>query len=157
VPITKEFHEFCRSTILGTLDDRKAPYWPKSLHIFIVSKIRHSHIQYDMRKWCGIKHRLNWAKVWPAYHMTLASRPCVGTFLKTIFTTCQRKSVRGVPMWESHYKEETWPPSQVAWPTGLSSGPHAPNLQPQHHLTPPINTMVLPPVESVKRVRFSRL
>jgi hypothetical protein len=44
---------------------------------------------------------------------------------------------------------------QVAWSAGLSSGSHAPNLQPQHRLTPPINTTVLLPVESVKRVRFS--
>jgi hypothetical protein len=38
---------------------------------------------------------------------------------------------------------------------GLTSGPHVPNLRPEHHLTPPINTAVLPLAESVKIVRFS--
>jgi hypothetical protein len=60
-------------------------------------------------------------------------------------------------MWEMWRKEETWPPGQVAWLASLSSGPHAPNLWPHHRLTPPINTTVLPPVESVKRVRFRLL
>jgi hypothetical protein len=55
-------------------------------------------------------------------------------------------------------KEETWPPSEVAWLAGLTSGPHSVNLQLQHRLTPLINTMVLPLVaESVKRVMFSPL
>jgi hypothetical protein len=52
--------------------------------------------------------------------------------------------------------EETCLPSQVAWPAGLTSGPHATNLYPEHRLTP-INTTVLPLTESVKRVRFSPL
>jgi hypothetical protein len=60
-------------------------------------------------------------------------------------------------MWERRCKEETWPLGQVAWPADLSSGPHMPNLRPQHRLTPTINTMVLPLAESVKRVRFSPL
>jgi hypothetical protein len=60
-------------------------------------------------------------------------------------------------MWERQCKEETWPPGQVGWLVGLSSGPHAPNLWPQHRLTPPINTTVLPLVEGVKRVRFRPL
>jgi hypothetical protein len=67
--ITNKFHEFCWSTISGTSDDEKAPYGPKSMHIFIMSKIRHSHRKYDTRKWCGIKHGLNRAKVWPAGHL----------------------------------------------------------------------------------------
>jgi hypothetical protein len=37
----------------------------------------------------------------------------------------------------------------------LTSAPHAPNLQLEHHLTPPINTTVLLPVETVKKVKFS--
>jgi hypothetical protein len=49
-------------------------------------------------------------------------------------------------------KEETWLAGQVARPVGPSSGPHVPNFWPEHHLNPPINTMVLPPIESVKRV-----
>jgi hypothetical protein len=44
---------------------------------------------------------------------------------------------------------------QVAWSAGLTSGPHTPNLRPEHRLTPLINTTVLHPVESVNKVRFS--
>jgi hypothetical protein len=40
-------------------------------------------------------------------------------------------------------------------PAGLTSGPHANNLRLEHCLTPPLNTTMLPPVESVKKVRFS--
>jgi hypothetical protein len=80
----------------------------------------------------------------------LGRRPRVGTFQKPVFTTCQSESVNGVSNVGTACKEETWPP-------GLLCGPHAANLWPQHCLTPPINTTVLPPVESVKRVRFSFL
>jgi hypothetical protein len=45
---------------------------------------------------------------------------------------------------------------QVSWPAGLTSGPHASNLRPEHRLTP-INTPVLPLVEHVKKVKFSYL
>jgi hypothetical protein len=69
VIITNKFHEFYWSTISGTSDDGKAPYGPKSMHFFIMSKIRHSHRKYDMRKWHGTKHGLNRAKVWPAGHV----------------------------------------------------------------------------------------
>jgi hypothetical protein len=33
---------------------------------------------------------------------------------------------------------------EVAWSTGLTSGPHMPNHWLEHRLTPPINTMVIP-------------
>jgi hypothetical protein len=125
------------------------------MHIFIMSKIRHNHRKYDTRKWCGTKHGLNWAKVWPTGHITLANRPCVGAFPKTILSTCSKKAVLKVSNAQRKCKEETGPPSQVAWQAGLRSGPHMPNLWPEHCLTPPINTMVLPPTESVKKVRFS--
>jgi hypothetical protein len=69
VPTTNEFHKFCWSTISGTSDDGKAPYEPKSMHTFIMSKIRHSHRQYDTREWRGTKHGLNRAMVWPAGHV----------------------------------------------------------------------------------------
>jgi hypothetical protein len=42
MPITNEFYEFFLSTILGTSDDGKASYGPKSLHIFIMSKTKGS-------------------------------------------------------------------------------------------------------------------
>jgi hypothetical protein len=54
-------------------------------------------------------------------------------------------------------KEETWLPGQVAWPVGLTSETHAPNLWLEHCLAPPINTTVLPLAESGKKVRFSPL
>jgi hypothetical protein len=61
--ITNEFHEFCWSTISGTLDDGKASYGPKSMHNFNMSKIRHSHREYDTRVWCSTKHEPNQALV----------------------------------------------------------------------------------------------
>jgi hypothetical protein len=84
--------------------------------------------------------------VWPTGHITLAGWPCVGTFQKTILSTYPKEAVL----------KETWPLGEVAWLAGLTSGPHAPNLQPKHRLTLPINTIVLPLAESVKKVRFSR-
>jgi hypothetical protein len=125
------------------------------MHIFIMSKIRHSHRQYDTKKWRGIKHGLNRAKVWPVGHITLAGRPCVGAFPKTVLSTCLTEAVLKVSNAQRWFKEETWPPGQVAWPVGLTKGPHAPNLRPKYHLTPPINTTMLPLAESVKKVRFS--
>jgi hypothetical protein len=50
VLITNEFHEFCWSIISGTSNNGKAPYGPKTMYIFIMSKIRHSHRQYDTGK-----------------------------------------------------------------------------------------------------------
>jgi hypothetical protein len=102
-----------------------------------MSKIRHSHKQYDKRKWCGTKHGLNRAKVWPVGHITLASQPCIGAFPKTILYTCLAEAVLKVSNAQRWCKEETWPP-------GLTCGPHTPNLHPEHHLTPPINTTMLP-------------
>jgi hypothetical protein len=120
-----------------------------------MSKIRHSHRKYDMRKWCGTKHGLNRAELWPARHITLASRPCVGAFPRTILSTCPEEAVLKVSNAQRQCKEESWPPSQVAWPAGLKIGPHAPNLRPEHRLTPPKNTTVLPLGKGVKKVRFS--
>jgi hypothetical protein len=71
----------------------KVPCRPKSMHIFIMSKIRHSKRQYDMRKWRGTKHGLNWAKVWPTGYITLADRPYVGAFPKIILSTCLVEAV----------------------------------------------------------------
>jgi hypothetical protein len=125
------------------------------MHIFIMSKIRHSYRQYETRKWHGIKHKLKRAKVWPAGHITLVGRPCVGAFPKTVLSACPSEAMLKVSNAQQRCKEETWLPGQDAWSIGLTSGPHAPNLRPQHCLTRPINTMVLPSAESVKRVRFS--
>jgi hypothetical protein len=85
-----------------------------------------------------------WHKAQAQSNQGVAGQPCVGTFPKIVFTAYQSKSVRGVSNVGRQCKEETWLPGQVAWPTGLSSGPHAPNLRTQHHLIPPINMIVLP-------------
>jgi hypothetical protein len=150
VLITNEFHKFCWYTVSGTSDDKKAPSGPKSMHIFIMSKIRHSHRKHDMRKWCGTKHRLNRAKVCPAGHITLVGRPRVAAFPKIVLSTCPVEAVLKVSNVERRCKEETWLP-------GLTSGPHAPNQWLEYRLTPLINTTVLPPAESMKKVRFSPL
>jgi hypothetical protein len=125
------------------------------MHIFIMSKIRHSHRKYDTRKSCGTKHGLNRAKVWPADHITLAGWPCVGAFPKTILSTCPAEVVLKVSNAQRRSKEETWPLDQVARSAVLTSGPHAPNLPPEYRLTSPINTTGFLLAESVKKVRFS--
>jgi hypothetical protein len=86
----------------------------------------------------------------------VASWPCVGALSKTVLSMYPGEAVLKVSNDKRRCKEETRPPDQVAWTAGLTSGPHAPNIQPQHCLTP-INTMVLAPSESVKKVRFSPL
>jgi hypothetical protein len=86
--------------------------------------------------------------VWPAGHITLAGRPCVAAFPKTILSTCPTEVVLKVSNAQRWCNEETWPP-------GLTSEPPTPNLRLEHCLTPPINTTVFPPAERVKKVRFS--
>jgi hypothetical protein len=58
----------------------------------------------------------------------VAGRPCVGVFPKTVLSMSLVEVVLKVSNAQRPCKEETWPPSQVAWPAGLTSGPHAPNL-----------------------------
>jgi hypothetical protein len=86
----------------------------------------------------------------PAGHITLAGRPCVGAFMKNVLSMCPADAVLKVSNGHRQCKEETWLAGQVAWPAGLTNGPHTPNLRPQHYLTPPINTTVLPLAKSVK-------
>jgi hypothetical protein len=57
---------------------------------------------------------------------------------------CPTEAVLKVSNAQRRSKEETWPLYQVAWLASLTSGPHMPNFQLEHCLTPPINTMVLP-------------
>jgi hypothetical protein len=92
-----------------------------------------------------------WHKAWAEPSQGVAGRPAASPAM------CPADAVLMVSNAQRRRKEETWPLSQVAWPTVLTSGPHVPNIQPQHCLTTPINTMVLPLAESVKRVRFSPL
>jgi hypothetical protein len=88
-------------------------------------------------------------------HITLASRPCIGAFPKIVLSTCPKEVVLNVSNAQWRCKKETWPLDQVAYPAGLTSGPHVSNIRLEHRLTPPINTTVLPLAESVKKVRFS--
>jgi hypothetical protein len=87
--------------------------------------------------------------------ITLADRPCVGAIPKTVLSTCPTDAVLKVSNGKRWCKEESWPPSQDAWPPGLTSGPHVHNLRPEHRLTPAVNTIVLAPAEGVKKVSFS--
>jgi hypothetical protein len=96
-----------------------------------------------------------WHKARAQLSQGVADRPCVGIFPKTVLSMCPEEAVLKVSNAQRRCKEETWPPNQVAWSAGLTSGPHAPNLRPKHHLTPLINTTVLPSAESVKKVRLS--
>jgi hypothetical protein len=84
---------------------------------------------------------------WPVGHVLVH-------FQKNL-ATCPTEAVLEVSNAQRQYTEETWPPGQVAWPAVMTSGPHTSNLRLEHHVTPPINTTVLPPVEGVKKVRFS--
>jgi hypothetical protein len=77
------------------------------------------------------------ARVKDAPSTSAATENGASAFLKTVLSTCPGEAMLKVFNTQKWCKEETWPP-------GLSSGPHMPNLQPHHHLTPPINTMVLP-------------
>jgi hypothetical protein len=85
----------------------------------------------------------------------VAGQPSVGAFLKTVLSTCPAEAVLKVSSAQRRCKEKAWLPGQVAWTIGLTSGPPTHNLRPEHRLTPPIDTMVLPPAESVKKVRLS--
>jgi hypothetical protein len=60
-------------------------------------------------------------------------------------------------MWERWCYHKAWPPSQVKWPAGLTTGLPELKLQPRYRLNPPINTLLLLPVEGVKKVRFRPL
>jgi hypothetical protein len=74
---------------------------------------------------------------------------------QNVLSTCPAEAVLKVCNAQRRCKEEPWPPRQDTWPTGLTSGPPMTNLWPEHHLTPPIKTTVLPSTERVKKVRFS--
>jgi hypothetical protein len=96
-----------------------------------------------------------WHKARAQPSQGVTGQPCVGAFPKTILSTCLVEVVLKVSKAQRWCKEETWLPGQVAWLAGLTSGPPAPNLRPEHRLTPPIFTTVLPLAEGVKKVRFS--
>jgi hypothetical protein len=157
VLITNEFHEFCWSTISGISDDRKTSYRQKSMHIFNMSKIRHSHNEYDTRGWCGTKPKPNWAKVGRTGPTSLAGPSGVGAFSNSTLPMCQGRSVHGVSNAQSRCGHKTWPPDHPSRLGGLTSGPPEPHFRPKHRLNPIINTPILLLTESAKKVRFSFL
>jgi hypothetical protein len=61
-----------------------------------MSKTKDVHGQYDTKGRRGTRPGPSRPKVGPASPTSLADRPGPGVFPKTIFTTCQSKSVRGV-------------------------------------------------------------
>jgi hypothetical protein len=63
------------------------------MHIFIMSKMRHSHRQYETRGRCGTKPGPSRGKLVPAAPTFLASRLEFGVFSKTVSYTCQGRSV----------------------------------------------------------------
>jgi hypothetical protein len=141
--------------ISGTSDDGKAPCGPKFMHIFKMSKIRHSHREYDMRRSCGTKPGPNRAKVGPANPPSLADWLGVGAFLNSALSTCQGMLVHGASNAQSWGGQETWLADHLSWPDGLTSRPPEPHFWTKPRLNPPINTPVLLPTKSVKKVRFS--
>jgi hypothetical protein len=60
----------------------------------------------------------------------------------------------GYQMWKRRCCHKAWSPDQLKWPVGLTSGPPEPKLRPRHRFNPLINTLLLLPAESVKKVRF---
>jgi hypothetical protein len=157
VPITNEFHEFCWFTISGTSDDGKASYGPKFIHIFIRSKTRSSHQQYDMRGWCGTKPGPSQAKVWLAGPNPWLVGHGLASFQNSSSAHVNLSRQEGYPMWERQCYHKACLPSQAKWPAGLTSGPTEPNLSPRHWLNPPINILLLLLAEGVEKVRFRTL
>jgi hypothetical protein len=99
---------------------------------------------------------MTWHKAWAQPSQGLAGRPCVGTFPKTVLSTCPAEAVLKVSNTQRRCKEETWLPSKVAWPVGRPDK-WASRAQSSAR-TPPYSSYKYhgaPPVESVKKVRFS--
>jgi hypothetical protein len=61
-----------------------------------MSKTRGVHRQYDTKGQRGTRPGPSQSKVEPVGHTPLADRPGPGVFQKTIFTTCQSKSISRV-------------------------------------------------------------
>jgi hypothetical protein len=93
--------------------------------------------------------------VGPAGHTPLAGRPGPGVFPKIVLIMCQSQSVRGVSNVRKAVEQlivAARPSFMAGWPDKWAS-----RVRPEHRLTPPINTPVLPLTESVKKVRFNPL
>jgi hypothetical protein len=122
-----------------------------------MSKIKGVHEQYDTKGRRGIRPGPSRPKVGLAGPTPLVGQLGPDIFPKTVFTTCQSKSVRGV----SNVGKAVERLNLVARPTCMAGRPDkwASRAQswPKHRLTPPIITPVLPLAEGVKKVRFSPL
>jgi hypothetical protein len=120
-------------------------------------KTKGVHEQYDTKERRGTMPGPSRPKLGPAGPTPLADRPGPGAFLESIFTICQSMSVRGVSNVGKAVEQlnlSARPSCMVGQPNKWASRA---NLRPQHCLTPPINTKMLPLVESVKKVWFSYL
>jgi hypothetical protein len=135
----------------------KISYGLKSMHIFNMSKIRHSHRECDMRGWCGTKDRTNRAKVGLIGPTSLASRPGVGAIMNSALAMCQWRSVHGISDAQSQ-----WRPS---WEAGRPHARLASQELASNHLKSMVelthSTYKYPSYplrwKSVKKVRFSFL
>jgi hypothetical protein len=86
---------------------------------------------------------------WPAGHVLVH-------FQKRFCLRVQQRRCSRYPLPKGGARRKLGRPAQLHGRSAdLTCGPHAPNLRLEHRLTPPINTILLPPVESVKKVRFS--
>jgi hypothetical protein len=92
-----------------------------------------------------------WHKAQAQPSQSGAGRPGVGAFSNSTLPTCQGRSGHEVSNVQSRCSHETWPPSLISAPPP----PPEPTFGQSTDLTPPINTPVLLPVESVKKVKFS--
>jgi hypothetical protein len=89
-----------------------------------MSKTRGAHGQYDMKGRRGTSPGPSWPTVGPAGPTPLAGRPGPGVFIKTIFTTCQSKLVRGVTNVENVVEQlnvAAWPSFMAGWPDKWAS------------------------------------
>jgi hypothetical protein len=134
----------------GTSDDEKALYGPKFIHILIMSKIRGVHGQYDTKGRRGTRLGPSQPKVGPAGQVLLHLQ-------KTVFTTCQSKSIRGVSNVEKAVERlnlAARPSCMVGqpdkWISRAQSSVRAPHYSSYKYPHAPLE-------ESVKKVRFSFL
>jgi hypothetical protein len=109
------------------------------MHIFIRSKIRHSHRQYDTRRRRGTKPGTNRAKGWPVGHLLRRAT--------RVWHLFEIRLNHVYPTWERWCCHKASLPDQVKWPADLTSGPPEPQFQPRHQLKRPINTVLLLSVE----------
>jgi hypothetical protein len=157
VLITNEFHEFCWFTILGTSDDRKPSYGPKSIISSLCPKPRvvtNNMTRVDNVTQSPGPAEPQWGQPAPP---PWSAGQGLASFQNPPSARVNLSQQEGHQMWERWCCHKAWPLGQVKWSAGLISGPLEPKLGPRHQLNPPINTLLLLPAKSVKKVRFGPL